>query len=643
MENCFAKNAKKLALAGLTPIPVYPKNKIPSIDNWQNQPFDENWIQKFPGHNIGLRCEGELTVVDIDFTKNENQKAYDYLDKMLPKTPYVVTRGGREKRFYRSESLISTKLHPIEIFKGSGQVVIPPSIHPSGENYCYQDLDLAEIESVEDLPELDLSIEMFKIFKERFFPGKSGGRRNDLINQIVAGRESGKTKEEIYNEIWSYDQRNHNYFSIDKEWPGNRRKLSPEDRCKDLIEDFYKNHDNEIVLKIGTEEKKIEPPFPQQFTPLIDELEKHFNAPKEFYLVSLLSSLSSLIGNSIQVEIKKGWRQPGFIWGLNIGHPGITKTPIANFFKKPLIEIEKDINRNQPGPLDPISLVKIKHLKKMFDDAIKASIKKPSEEAEEEIKKIQQQIEEIDPYIPPNPSLLIQDITTSSLVDALKATPRSLHADYDELSHFMELCKGTYSIGLRQMFLLLNNGIGAIKKKVKEGEIFIEDAGLSVLANTQPDVIEKYFGPQSKYHIADGFLERFQLVAFSDFNRPKPISPTDMNMDLIEKFYEKMLMFYGNGESKKVYPFHETAKRLFFELEYEIQEQKSLAKSPYLTSCLGKAPNLVARLSLLFLIIEKVFEGSTLEQIQERHVEKAKEVFAWQCVNWEKIGHKFCL
>ena len=134
---------------GYRPVPIPAKEKGARILNWPKYKFDEaTAAYDFPDEsNIGIIMGGGLACVDID-----HQIGLDLAEGILPATDCVIGRPGRPgcHWFYRVEGELKTKKFAVKIREGQGektmnlidflagrgsQVVVGPSIHPTGDLY----------------------------------------------------------------------------------------------------------------------------------------------------------------------------------------------------------------------------------------------------------------------------------------------------------------------------------------------------------------------------------------------------------------------------------------------------------------------------------------------------------------------------
>ena len=132
----FALIAWSLVHNGWRPLPGYAKEKRPSNSNWNIYNLRQ-WERdelnamivgrgQTHGETVCLAIQKEIVVIDLDILDEQQAKAaYDFAIRYLGATP-LERIGFAPKRvlIYRNDGTIkSRKLHPIEIFAGSGQIV----------------------------------------------------------------------------------------------------------------------------------------------------------------------------------------------------------------------------------------------------------------------------------------------------------------------------------------------------------------------------------------------------------------------------------------------------------------------------------------------------------------------------------------
>lgn len=168
---------------GLSIIPLIGKK--PVIANWQryNYELPDEVLSVKNQTGIGL-CVGPasgIAAIDID---TDDKKILD----LVPYSP-VVRKGKKgEVRFYQYKKGIESRKfhgHGIEIFSNSGQVVLPPSIHPeTNKPYEWTSKETLLTLNKDYLPELDLSF--LSELKQIDVNFEKRGRNNKLKDIVVS-------------------------------------------------------------------------------------------------------------------------------------------------------------------------------------------------------------------------------------------------------------------------------------------------------------------------------------------------------------------------------------------------------------------------------------------------------------------------
>ena len=147
-------NAVETYEAGWTPIPIKAKAKMPATSGWTRLSYEtsDEVREKFTQWgeegftNVGVllgEASGGLIDVDLDHPKTNRLKRY-----FLPPTPMVTGRPGRPSShwWYIAEqgTLPGNRRHKmpdggmaVELRSKGSQTLLPPSTHPSGEQYTW--------------------------------------------------------------------------------------------------------------------------------------------------------------------------------------------------------------------------------------------------------------------------------------------------------------------------------------------------------------------------------------------------------------------------------------------------------------------------------------------------------------------------
>ena len=131
----FAQHADALVNNGWRPLPGYADTKRPSINGWSTYTARQ-WLPEElktmiatrgqqEGQVICLAVQREIVAIDLDIEDEGQAKAIEQFFPILGITPLIrIGRAPRKLLIFRNDgSIRSRKLHPIEIFAGSGEIV----------------------------------------------------------------------------------------------------------------------------------------------------------------------------------------------------------------------------------------------------------------------------------------------------------------------------------------------------------------------------------------------------------------------------------------------------------------------------------------------------------------------------------------
>ena len=148
--------ALQYAKMGLAVFPLVEKGKEPATHNGFKDATTEErqiklWWRKNPNYNIGIATgqkSNGLVAIDMDIDKDQGKDGYrvftnwcnkNYL--VLPDSWLSITGRGGYHLFYKSAFPLPNKaswLDSVDIRADGGYVVAPPSVHPNGNKYEWE-------------------------------------------------------------------------------------------------------------------------------------------------------------------------------------------------------------------------------------------------------------------------------------------------------------------------------------------------------------------------------------------------------------------------------------------------------------------------------------------------------------------------
>ena len=141
---------------GFAVIPLIERDKRPAtphgLNDWSDNPKNViDWWADHPYSNIGIVCgqpSHGLLVIDIDVDEAKDKDGYESLREWetlngsLPSTAVSITGSGGMHYLYRADREIRPSANPelgIDVRCDKSYIVAPPSIHPNGTRYEWQD------------------------------------------------------------------------------------------------------------------------------------------------------------------------------------------------------------------------------------------------------------------------------------------------------------------------------------------------------------------------------------------------------------------------------------------------------------------------------------------------------------------------
>ena len=168
-----AKNMKEWALhyaeMGLAVFPLVCRDKVPAVVGGckvatTERTTIERWWDKNPQYNIGIATGNKssgLVVIDLDVDKNKGIDGYDGLRDWqnkhgkLPETWQSITGRGGYHYFYKDAIVHSNRVglyEGVDIRGEGGYIVAPPSVHPNGNIYEWEqgpeEYEIAQVDNI---------------------------------------------------------------------------------------------------------------------------------------------------------------------------------------------------------------------------------------------------------------------------------------------------------------------------------------------------------------------------------------------------------------------------------------------------------------------------------------------------------------
>jgi len=319
--------------------------------------------------------------------------------------------------------------------------------------------------------------------------------------------------------------------------------------------------------------------FPESIQKYISECNRTLNSSIDYMACSMLWVTSIVIGNSLIVEVKKGWQETANIWLALIGKAGIGKTPSINNITFPLSKMNS------------------KEIKKFIKDIGKY-------EGYKELDKFEQDLtEKIDK--PKKTQFIVNDITLEALVELHSENKNGVGVLKDELAGwFKDMNKYRQGSDLEHWLSSWSGKEINMNRKTSKSS-FVERAFIPVMGGIQPTIMDEFYTDQNK---DSGFIDRM-LFSFPELE-VELYNEGEMKQEFLDWWNEYLITFYEEiqrlieYEDEEIKPiisyFSEDAKlewvRIFNDLT---NRQNSDFENEYMKSMLPKQKSYIPRFALL--------------------------------------------
>jgi len=505
------------------------------------------WWRRWPEAAIGLRT-GEtsgLFVVDVD-PRNGGDISLEDLEAdhgPLPETVESQTGGGGRHLLFawpgRPVPCSTGKVAPgIDIKADGGYIILPPSTHASGRDYCWLigqepgDCDLAHAP--------DWLLEMVVAPAERGSlstdaspaPGEAipeGYRNTTLANQAGHMRQIGMTVEEITPALLAINEGRCKppletaeveriAWSIGRYDPDTSRQARVECWPERYLGDGTHWPEPQPIPEDLPAVLPFDPLLlPRALRPWIVDLAERMQCPIEFPAASAMVALAGMIGRraSIRPMQHDDWTEFPNLWGMLIGRPSLMKSPPM---KQVLLPVRR-LTAAARAEYDAALKVYLRQVELADIEAKQA--RKNVERALRDGNDVEVLSDRLVPDLPEKPCrrrFTVNDTTVEALAEILSENPHGLLVERDEMMGFLQSLDRPGQEGARAFYLESWAGNGQFESdRITRGNTHITGACLSILGTIQPGPLGTYLHEAIRGGTGDdGLMQRFQLSVWPD-------------------------------------------------------------------------------------------------------------------------------
>ena len=396
--------------------------------------------------------------------------------------------------------------------------------------------------------------------------------------------------EKLISPFYAYAIKNHN---------GNLKEASKELYHKGFGSRMTKPLPEKLIKTVIKTEDLIFPIdiFPPPIQTYLIECNNTLDSSIDYMGCSLMWLLSVIVGNSIHVQVKRGWVEPCNMWVAIVGKAGLGKTPsISNII----------------APLQKINSRLIKEYIKDYNKFLAYEKMKADEK---------QQVEEV--HKPIKKQFIANDITLEALVDLHEQSKNSVGVFKDELNGwFKDMNKYREGSDL-EFWLSTWSGKSVTVNRMTRAGSFVDKPLIPVLGGIQPSILNSFYTDENK---DNGFVDRmlltFPSLEIESYNDNElPFETLQWYNDAIVAYYEAIkrnCIVYDDDMDIEPYiaKFDTSAqsewKRIFNEIT---NVQNSDDENEYMKSMLPKQKSYIPRFALLIHTIDCYIKSKTLHDM----------------------------
>jgi hypothetical protein len=401
-------------------------------------------------------------------------------------------------------------------------------------------------------------------------------------------------------------------------------KLGFGSRLKKLVVEQTKNIPTNEPLIEQYQYNKADLKFPIEIYPkpiqsYILECNSKLDSNIDYMGCSLLWLISVCIGNSIEIEVKRGWNENATVWLSLVGKAGIGKTPSINNIIFPLQKINSREIKNYFKELEKFE----------FYDNLNKKEKEEYAEVEKPIKK----------------QFIANDITLEALVDLHQESDNAVGIFKDELAGWLKDMNKYRAGSDLEFWLSCWSGKSVSLNRLTRKGSFVEKPFIPVLGGIQPNILNSFYTEENK---DNGFMDRM-LLSF-----PEAVidlyNENELEYEILEWYSNNIICFFDtlktvlkrddDGIIKSLTAkFSDEAKIEWMRMFNEISNcQNDENENEYLKSMYPKQKSYIPRFALLIHVFDEFFsDGGNTLLISKESILKAEKLSKYFIATAKKV------
>jgi hypothetical protein len=381
------------------------------------------------------------------------------------------------------------------------------------------------------------------------------------------------------------------------------------------------NNENQISNYLINENDLIFPIdiFPKPIQNYIMECNTKLDSNIDYMGCSLLWLISVCIGNSIEMEVKRGWNENVSLWISLVGKAGIGKTPSINNIIFPLLKINQR---------------EIKKYYKLLEVWEHYNSLSPKDKKEF-------------PFVekPIKGQFIANDITLEALVDLHQESDNAVGVFKDELAGWLKDMNKYRAGSDLEFWLSVWSGKSVNLNRLTRKGSYVDKPFIPVLGGIQPNILSHFYTEENK---DNGFMDRM-LLSFPD-SKIEVYNENELSYDVLDWYKENIIAFFDKlkyviqrDNDNNIIPmtakFSENAKKEWVRIFNEITSyQNSDDENEYLKSMYPKQKSYIPRFAILIHAFDENFSaGGNVLEVSKESVLKAEKLSKYFIATAKKL------
>ncbi|HEX5731676.1 MAG TPA: DUF3987 domain-containing protein [Blastocatellia bacterium] len=368
--------------------------------------------------------------------------------------------------------------------------------------------------------------------------------------------------------------------------------------------------------------------LPEPFAPWLTDIAERMQCPLDYPAVGAMVAIAATVGNQIAIRPKRhdDWTVIPNLFGAVVGRPGVLKSPALEEALKPLKRLAIKAREDYQQAMKDWEIDRITTDAKK--DKLKDDIKKTVKSGEQVDKDLlRAELDALAEMVAPTERrYIINDSTVEKMGELLNQNPRGLLLFRDEIVGWLRTLDREGHEGDRAFYLEAWNGQGSFTyDRIGRGTLHIQTVTLSVLGGIQPGPLSAYLrATLSGGQGDDGLLQRLQLMVYPDVSehwRNVDRYPNTVSKNQAFEVFKKLdrldaaqlgAHIPDEADAIPYLRFDEKAQELFdsWHEELELYLRSGRIEHPALEAHLSKYRSLMPSLALLFHLIDRA-DGRT--------------------------------